>query len=153
MPFRIRSYSQKTFITCKRWFLGTFTSRLVNILYLDQTMKTSTVETIQELLDKTGLSDEQIVKLGERLNHKPTQQYILENSMLSGTNSILTWLLGVIAFYLIFLIFSSLSPDQSFLKTTAVCSIESFSPCSFIQKRELQLAFPMSLVWVNHWTK
>lgn len=72
------------------------------------------------MLNNLGLSDEQIVKMGERLTHSHTQQYILENGMLSGINNMLTWVLGLIAFYLITLVFASFTHDSAFMKTASV---------------------------------
>ena len=94
--------------------------RLINISYLNRSLKESTIEEIEQMLNSLGLSDEQIVKMGERLTHSHTQQYILENGMLSGINNMLTWVLGLIAFYLITLVFASFSHDNAFMKTASV---------------------------------
>lgn len=97
-----------------------FHNRLINISYLNHSLKESTVEEIEQMLNSLGLSDEQIVKMGERFTHSHTQQYILENGMLSGINNTLTWVLGLIAFYLIILLFAAFSHDNTFMKTDSV---------------------------------
>ena len=85
---------------------------------MTDSFRTMTPEQIQQELDKCGLTEEQIKKMGHRL-HPTAQQYILEKNLLSGTNNVLTWCLTILAVYLLFLLFANINPGN-FLQTSSV---------------------------------
>ena len=87
---------------------------------MTDSFRTMTPEQIQQELDKCGLTEEQIKKMGHRLRHPIAQQYILEKNLLSGTNNVLTWCLTILAVYLLFLLFANINPGN-FLQTSSVC--------------------------------
>ena len=105
---------------------------------MTDSFRTMTPEQIQAELDKCGLTEEQIKKMGHRLRHPTAQQYILEKNLLSGTNNILTWCLTILAVYLLFLLFANINPGN-FLQSSSVC----FSFVSFIISSSLKLVSPL----------
>ncbi|KAK8800458.1 hypothetical protein WA171_005089 [Blastocystis sp. BT1] len=88
------------------------------LTYMTDSFRTMTPEQIQQELDKCGLTEEQIKKMGHRLRHPTAQQYILEKNLLSGTNNVLTWCLTILAVYLLFLLFANINPGN-FLQTSS----------------------------------
>lgn len=123
--YQIQVLMAKMFIICI--FSVGLSIRTLYLMYMNHDFTTKSVDQIKKELNFCGLSKESMAELAHHLSYPTALEYVLEKNYLSGTNTVLSVLLAIIAAYLVFLVFSSSNPT-SFLGTTSSVSFFGSSP-------------------------
>lgn len=122
-------------------------------MYLNNDFTKKPLEEIKQELMFCGLSKESISELARHLSYPTSQQYVLEKNYLSSANTALSFLLAVVAAYLLMLVLSSSNPTAIFGNNVSVCHYSFFGHYSSIPKQTSPRGFQMLLAWVKVWRK
>ena len=89
-------------------------------MYMTGDFSIKPVEEIKRELQVCGLSEEEMAKLADPQQYKSSINYVIENNASSGFGTRLRSLLGLLAVYLLIVIFSSTNPANIMASTSAV---------------------------------
>ena len=110
-------------------------------MYMTGDFSIKPIEEIKKELQICGLSEEEMAKLADPKHYKSSINYVIENNAFSGFGIGLSFLLGLLAVYLLIVIFSSTNPANIMASTSAVNTNELMIILQFTPETDINVRF------------